>query len=430
MSIVVSRSPLTWRRRWLAVLLLSTTAASVASGQAPPGTLGQNPAVATVTWADIVRLVDQHPRLAAGESLVAAARGGVRAAGAAPNPTLEARIGHGRAREGGGSRVEWGLALNIPLGWTVQRRSRIDTADAELDAVTAEAKAIRREVLVQLGVLFWNLAYDQARVDALATLEGQVTALARAVGLRVQKGEARPIELPRVEVEREKVTGELETARTSLEARQAQLAVWLGVPAGRQIAAAADLSASPTPPDLETVRVRTRKRHPLLAAARARVRGLEAELQTEKLARVPPVAITGFTNHELDRRVYGAGLAVELPLWNWNSGKIAQAEARLAAGQQQLEAASLELEAGVVEAEAACRSGTRLAARFKNAVLPPSEKAAATVERMYLLGEASLLEVIDARRTLLDARRSYLGSIAQAQIDCSRLRALVGKELP
>jgi cobalt-zinc-cadmium efflux system outer membrane protein len=49
---------------------------------------------------------------------------------------------------------------------------------------------------------------------------------------------------------------------------------------------------------------------------------------------------------------------------------------------------------------------------------------------MYLLGEASLLEVIDARRTLLDARRSYLGTIAQAQIDCSRLRALVGKELP
>jgi len=430
MSIFVFRSPRTWRRRWLVVLLLSTGAASVASGQPPPRTPGTSPAVVTVTWTDIVRLVDQHPRLAAGQSMVAAARGGVRAAGAAPNPTLEASIGHGRAREGGASRVEWGLALSIPLGWLAQRRSRIDTAEAEIDAVKAEAQAIRREVLLQLGVLYWNLAYDQARVDALATLEEQVATLARAVSLRVRKGEARPIELPRVEVEREKVGGELETARISLEARQAQLAVWLGVPAGRRITAAADLSASPAPPDLETVWAWTRKRHPLLAAARARVRGLAAELQTEKLARVPPVAITGFTNHELDRRVYGAGLSVELPLWNWSSGKIAQARARLAAGEKQLETASLELEAGVVEAEAACRSGTRLAARFKNAVLPPSERAAATVERMYLLGEASLLEVIDARRTLLDARRSYLGSIAQAQIDCSRLRALVGKELP
>ncbi len=52
------------------------------------------------------------------------------------------------------------------------------------------------------------------------------------------------------------------------------------------------------------------------------------------------------------------------------------------------------------------------------------------MERTYQLGEASLLEVIDARRTLLDTRRQLLGALAQAQIDCSRLGALVGEELP
>ncbi|MCC6748349.1 MAG: TolC family protein [Deltaproteobacteria bacterium] len=383
-----------------------------------------------MTWADIVRLVDQHPRLAVGQSQIAAGRGGVRAAGAAPNPTLEASIGHGRARAGSDSMVEWGLALNIPLGWIAQRRSRIDAAEAELHMAAAEAKAVRREVLLQLGSLFWNLAYDQARVDALVALATQTAGFARAVGIRVTKGEARPIELPRVEVEREKVSGELEAARISLEARQAQLSVWLGAPTGRRITVRAEWNGIPPPLDLGTVRAWTRKRHPLLSVAQAKVRGLEAELRTEKLARVPPVTISGFTNHELDRRVYGAGLSIELPIWNWNSGKIAQAKARLAVGQRQLAAARLELESSVVEAEAACRSGSRLAARFKNAVLPPSEKSAATVERMYLLGEASLLEVIDARRTLLDARRSYLGTLAQAQIDCSRLRAIVGKELP
>jgi outer membrane protein, heavy metal efflux system len=402
----------------LAVLLLSTTAASA------------QPAAVTVTWADLVRLVDQHPRLAAGQAQIAAARGAVRAAGSVPNPTLEATLGYGRARDGGGSGVEWGLSLTIPLGWIAQRRSRVDAAEAEVDAATAEAQAVRREVLAQLGALFWSLAHDQARVDALAVLDAQTAGLARAVILRVAKGEARPIEQPRVEVEREKVAGELEAARISLEARRARLAMWLRVPAGRRLTAAADLSASPTPLDPRTVRAWIRARHPLLAAARARVRGLEAELRTERRARVPSVGIKGFTEHELDRRVYGAGLSIELPLWSWSSGKIAQAEARLAAGQRQLEASSLELEASVVEAEATCRAGTRLAARLKRAVLPRSERAAATVERMYLLGEASLLEVIDARRTLLDARRSYLGNIAQAQIDCSRLQALVGKERP
>jgi hypothetical protein len=44
------------------------------------------------------------------------------------------------------------------------------------------------------------------------------------------------------------------------------------------------------------------------------------------------------------------------------------------------------------------------------------------------LGEASLLELIDSRRTLLDSRRLYLSALAQAQIDCSRLGALVGED--
>jgi hypothetical protein len=36
--------------------------------------------------------------------------------------------------------------------------------------------------------------------------------------------------------------------------------------------------------------------------------------------------------------------------------------------------------------------------------------------------------VIDARRTLLDSCSLYLSALAQAQIDCSRLGALVGQE--
>ena len=62
--------------------------------------------------------------------------------------------------------------------------------------------------------------------------------------------------------------------------------------------------------------------------------------------------------------------------------------------------------------------------------MPRSETAASTMERTYQLGEASLLEVIDARRTLLDSRRLYLSALAQAQLDCSRLGALAGEELP
>lgn len=384
--------------------------------------------VVKVTWPDIVRLVDQHPRLSVGKFQVDAARGGVDAAGAVPNPILEGNVGQGVARTGGASRVEWGLAVTMPLGWIAQRGSRIDAAEAEVDVALAESKALRRDVLLQLRTLFWNLAYEQARVTSLVDLEAQTLALVETVRKRVEKGEVRPVEATRVEIELEKVTSELESARTSLSARQAELALWLGLPARGTILAVVELDALPVAVDRDTALAKARLAHPALAVARARTRFLEAEVGTERMARVPSFFVTGFTNYELDRRAYGVGLAVDLPLWNWNSGRIAQAEAKLAAGRKQAQATGLEVEASVLEAQSACQASVATATRFRNNVVPRSESAASTMEKTYQLGEASLLEVIDARRTLLDSRRLYLSALAQAQIDCSRLGALVGEE--
>ena len=385
-------------------------------------------AIGKVSWPDIVLLVDQHPRLSVGKFHIDAARKGVDATGAVPNPTLEGNVGQGVARTGNTSRLEWGLAVTMPLGWIAQRGARIDAAEAEFEITLAESKALRREVLLQLRTLFWNLAYEQARVTSLLDLEAQTLALVETVRKRVEKGEVRPVEATRVEIEFEKVTSELESARTSLSARQAELALWLGLPAGGTILAVVELDALPVAVDRDVALAKARSGHPALAVARARTRFLEAEVSTERMARIPSFFVTGFTNYELDRRAYGVGLAVDVPLWNWNSGRIVQAEAKQAAGRKQGQATGLEVEASVLEAQSACQASVTTATRFKNNVVPRSESAAATMEKTYQLGEASLLEVIDARRTLLDSRRLYLSVLAQAQIDCSRLGALVGEE--
>jgi len=426
-----------WRRsQLLSLFLLSASSAQAEPSQSDSILMPGSPADGTsatgikVTWPDIVRLVDQHPRLAAGKFQIDATRGAAKVAGAVPNPTLDGTVGYGRAQTGDASRVEWGLTLSVPLGWIAQRGSRVAAAEAEVDVSTAETLALRREVLFQLRTMFWRLAYEQARVVSLGALDAQTTQLAQTVKRRVEKGEARPVEATRVEIELEKIATELEAARTALSSRQAALALWLGSPAGRTIAAVADLNALPVAFDLDTAFAKTRATHPAIAAARARIHALAAELDTEKLARVPAFAIAGSTVNELDRRAYGVGLAITLPVWNWNSGGIAQAEAKLAAGRKQAEAMSLDLETTVIEAQAACQASAVTAARLGSNMVPRSEAVASVMERTYQLGEASLLEVIDSRRTLLEAKRLHLSALAQAQIDCARLGVLVGEEHP
>jgi cobalt-zinc-cadmium efflux system outer membrane protein len=50
--------------------------------------------------------------------------------------------------------------------------------------------------------------------------------------------------------------------------------------------------------------------------------------------------------------------------------------------------------------------------------------------RAFELGEASLLDVIDTRRVLLDTRREYLDLLLDMQNACGDLAALAGLELP
>jgi outer membrane protein, heavy metal efflux system len=381
-----------------------------------------------VTWADIVRLVEEHPRLAAGKFQIQAARGAIRAARAVPNPTLEGTVGQGLARNGPESRFEWSLALNVPLSWIAQRGARVAAAEAEVDVAVSERKALRRDVLVQLSTLFWSLAYEQARVGSLESLDAETAELGQAVKRRVEKGEVRPVDSIRVEIELEKVKSELEAARISLAARRDELGVWLRAPKGERIVAQVGPDALPETVSRDDALAKARASHPALEAVRARTRTLAAEVEVEKRARVPALSAKGFAGFEFDRRTFGIGLAVDLPLWNWNSGRIAQAEARLAAGRMQAEATARELETTVIEAEAACRASAATATRFRQNLIPRSEASAKTMERTYQLGEASLLELIDARRTLLEARRLHLNALSHAQIDCSRLGALVGKD--
>jgi len=428
---------ITARIAWLIIAACASSAVP-AAGQSPPVSEASpadhadsaRPQAIRLGWADIVALVDQHPEVAASRHELDAAQADVDAAGAAPNPSIEATVGYGLAVDGSQSRVEWGLALSIPLGWLAQRRPRVDLADAGARAVEAESESLRRDVILQLRVLFWQLVYEQERVAALSQLNAETQALAATVARRVEQGEVRPVEATRVEVEAEKIAGELAIAESALAARSGQLAAWLGAPPGQTVEAVADLTRLPATTTREQAVEHVGDGNPSMIAARARVEALEAGVAAERRQRVPSIALEAFTDHELDRRAYGVGLTVDLPLWNWNSSNIRRSESAAAAGRERLEALRLELVSTAIEYQSKCQAGADLAARYRDRILPRARSAVDLTERTYQLGEATVLEVIDARRTLLETRRLFLEVLVRAQEDCSSLYALIGEVSP
>ncbi len=166
-----------------------------------------------------------------------------------------------------------------------------------------------------------------------------------------------------------------------------------------------------------------------MLASQARVDAARAELSTERRQRIPSVSAAGYVLTELDREAAGGRLGVELPLWSWNSGRIAQAEANQATEESRRLVAATEIGAAVVEAGAACRQSGSLARRFRDAILPRAERSARTLERSFQLGEATLIEVLESRRVLLESRRDALAAALEQQLDCSTLVILNGGDL-
>lgn len=403
-------------RRWACALVLAY--GTLALGQEVTS------GAATLRWADVAAAIERDPRVAASRSRVRSAEGGVTAARTPPNPVVEATAGRGVAREGPARRDEWELAVSIPLDWLARRGPEVDAARAAVDEVTAEAEALRADVAVELWRLFVTAGYADSEVATLEATEEQVAALARLVRRRVEAGEGRPVEVPRVELELERVRNDLAAARATRDGALAQLGSWLGASIRR-----VEVPATP-PPVEEAVILGDLSRHPRVRTALARAAVARAEASVARRSRVPAMTVGGFYASELDREAMGGRLAIELPLWDWKSGRVQRAEAAAGAEASRAEGERRALAAALAEAVASCRRAREVADRQKANILPRAEESARTLERTFQLGEAAILDVIDARRVLLQARREALSSARERDVECGALILLSGRELP
>ena len=381
---------------------------------------------APLHWQEVVTELDRNPRFREATLRASAARSGIEAVAQVPNPRLEVTAGEGWSADGTIRKTEWALGITVPLEWLGTRGPRMDAARAAAREAEEESALVRQEVLLRLRRLFVLVAHDERLAESLAASSRQADDLARLVRLRVERGEARPPELPRVEVEAERARLALAQARTRAMVHRDQLSLWIGRPVEH---VAIDMTQPPEPPALADVRERASSDHPRVRAARDRVAAAAAEVRAERNQRIPAVSLTGYALGEVDRNAVGGGLGVEFPVWNWNSGKIAQAEAIQAAEEARLLVATYEARAALVESWAMCTQGRLASRRLRDEVVPRAELAASRMERSYQLGESPLFETLDSRRALLEVRRELMAAELEQQLECSTLTILTGGDL-
>lgn len=377
----------------------------------------------TLRWDELLAQLDAQPELAAAAAAREAATGALRAT-ALPNPELE--LSRGRAESLAGDEVAdtWGVALSLPLRpWGPWRHQRA-AARAEREAAEHALAGMRRETLRQLSAAFWQVAHDQREARLLAERESQLARLVEIAGLRVALGEARPGEPLRLEIEAAALAAESRAAAAAATLAREALGRRLGLTPPGDYSVEADWDSLPPLPASVVGTGAAATAAPALAAADARSAAATAALAAARAERWPGLSLSAFCERELDAETEGLALALELPLFDRRGAGVARARAEAAAARHERAIVVRDLVDALAAATAAARLARERALDLREAVLPRAAQVLAAAEAEYRVGEAGLVDLIDARRAHADTESELLAAQLDYRLALAALAAL------
>ena len=411
----------------LALVALAAMQAAVAAplqGAAPLTAATAQPQEAALTLeVAIARAFAANPALRAAALEVEAQGGALVQAGMLPNPELEF-IKEGTS---GPDRTST-MQLTVPIELGGKRGARIAAARAGRTVAAESLAALQTEVRADVSAAFHALAVATERARLAGELAGLAGQAAAAATRRVQAGKVSPVEETRAKVALAGVRIEaLQSAREFESAKARLAALWAG--SARDIGAVRDaaLSVSMAAPPLATLLSRT-DAAPAIRRQHAEVGQRDAAASVELSRRMPNIGVIVGTQRDYRDRDRQAvvGLSVPLPLFDRNQGGVLESLRRVDKAKEELRGQIARVRADVTEAHAQWSTALAEATLIEEQILPGAASTYAAAGKGFEAGKFSFLEVLDAQRTLFQARIQYLNASAQAWRACADIERLIG----
>lgn len=370
----------------------------------------------------LARVLQANPDLRAGAHEIDAQAGAVMQAGVAPNPELATLVEDARA-----SARTTTVQLNVPIELGGKRMARVNAAQLGQDAAGAELAVKRNAVLASARAAFYDLLAAQQRLhianESLALADGALAAASK----RVLAGKNSPVDETRARIAAASVKLDLAQAGGELAgARQRLAALWGG--SGRDIGHVQGrldrLPAQPTLPHL----MAQLDAAPALRLAQTELARRQALAQVERAGRLPDltVSIGAKRDQQAGRNQAVFGLAIPLPLFDRNQGKLHEALQRGEKARVELDGARARLTSELAQAYEALAVAREQARLLNDDILPGAQSAYEAARTGFEYGKFALIDVIDAQRTLLQARLQHLRALADAHRACADIDSILG----
>jgi cobalt-zinc-cadmium efflux system outer membrane protein len=386
------------------------------------------------------RALRSNAQLAAARLDVDRARARLRQAGLRLNPSVDVQQLNGVF----GTTGERGttVAFSLPLELWGQRGRRIDLARAEFEASEAEIADRERRLASEMRAVYVETLAALRDLDVTQKLHSLDVETARIVEIRVEEGDAAPLELNLLRAEVDRLRARRELIEGRLQAAALRLKQVVGIPPDEtlQLREALDAPLLPAPPaSLDAaIEIALRTRPDLRLArlneevARAGYRLARAQAAPQVTAFVQYSNILGTFDETpigllTDRdRIFGYGVSITLPILNRNQGAKAEAQLAITQAQRRREFTESLVRAEVAAAYRRYEAAQASVQTYERGVIARSEQNVQTMRAAYQAGAFRVTELLVEQRRLVDSQRELTEALTERYRALSELRAAMG----
>jgi len=367
-----------------------------------------------------------NPELAAQFDLVKASRQIGAQVGALADPKLSYTeyVTSVETRTGPQERA---LVLSQAFPWPGKLTLRKDIANEQAQTAFYRYEALQRQAVRQTGLAFYDYAFLGEATKVTSENLKLLQRLVPSVEEKVRGGGDLSISL-RLEVELTRVEDQLQALKEQRGALSSRIESTLGrTPSLEKLLPFPGLQTrvAPIRPS-DSLEANTRA-HPLIVAAKSGV--LSAEL-AEQLSRKSPLPDINIGANAIDigdggDTALGITIGVSIPLqFGKYRAERAEKEAMTSAARANVESVEQQLIADLHRSIQTWREADKRLDLFREKLLPIAEQALEGTEESFRNDKASLTDLIDAERTLLDLQLMNQRALAAAHKAALEIRVL------
>lgn len=400
---------------------LPPTSSTIESPQAHPNRAAEAAGPLTLQTA-LDMALRANAELSAARYELQAVEASVLQAGVLPNPALGVGVEDTRKET-----RETTVQLSQPIELGGKRAARVEAAERGRDAALAELNVKHADIRAAVITAFFNVLAAQERLS-LAENSAELAKSATSVASRrVAAGKVSPVEETKARVAEASVRFELTQAKSELATARKRLAALWGSPTPRFDRVEGRLDALPALPERTALSQRLAA-SPTLARARLEVDRRQALAQVERSRRIPDITLNMGVkrSEELGRNQAIVGVSIPLPFFDRNQGNILEALRRTDKARDELAATETRLNSELAQAFEQLDVARQESSALQQEVLPGAQSAYDAATKGFEAGKFNFLEVLDAQRTLLQAKSQYLRALAEAHRAAAEVDRLVG----